>query len=53
MEFQTLKAILDCGDKYGSAIKQMLKDLEADNLTTVTQEQAELWLKRKGENNDK
>lgn len=47
MELQTLKAILACGDKYGSAIKEMLRDLKICDLTNVTQEQAQLWLDKK------
>lgn len=52
MELQTLKAILACGDKYGSAIKEMLRDLKICDFTNVTQEQAEMWLAKKRGDND-
>lgn len=49
MEFETLKAVLRCGDRYGSAIREMMRDLGVDDLTKITQEQAEQWLAyRKG-----
>lgn len=44
MELSTLKAVLAQGDKYGSAIKQMLADLRICNLTSVTEKQAQWWL---------
>lgn len=43
----TLKAILAQGDKHGSALKEMLRDLKICDLTNVTQEQAEMWLAKK------
>lgn len=52
MELQTLKDILTCGDKYGSAIKEMMRDLKICDLTNVTQEQAEWWLAKKGNDDD-
>lgn len=47
MELQTLKAVLACGDKYGSAIREMMKDLKICDFANVTQEQAEWWLAQK------
>lgn len=47
MELSTLKAVLAQGDKYGSAIKQMLTDLQISDLQDVTEEQAQWWLKNK------
>lgn len=47
MELQTLKAVLACGDKYGSAIREMMRDLKICDLTNVTQQQAEQWLAKK------
>lgn len=47
MELQTLKAVLACGDKYGSAIREMMRDLKICDLTNVTQQQAEQWLVKK------
>lgn len=53
MELSTLKAILAQGDKYGSAIRQMLADLRICDLSNVTEEQAQWWLsKQKGGDND-
>lgn len=55
MELSTLKAVLAKGDKYGSAIKQMLADLQICDLSNVTEEQAQQWLSKQkgGNNNDK
>lgn len=55
MELLTLKAVLARGDKYGSAIKQMLADLQICDLSNVAEEQAQQWLSKKkgGNNNDK
>lgn len=48
MKLSTLQAVLARGDKYGSAIKQMLADLQICDLKNVTEEQAQWWLKNKG-----
>lgn len=55
MKLSTLKAVLARGDKYGSAIKQMLVDLQICDLSNVTEEQAQQWLSKQkgGNNNDK
>ena len=55
MELSTLKAVLTQGDKYGSAIRQMLADLRICDLSNVTEEQAQWWLNKQkgGDNNDK
>ena len=55
MELSTLKAVLAQGDKYGSAIRQMLADLRICDLSNVTEEQAQWWLNKQkgGDNNDK
>lgn len=52
MELDTLKAILALGDCHGSAIKEMLKDLRVCDLSSVTQQQAELWLARRKASED-
>lgn len=46
MELSTLKAILAQGDKYGSAIRQMLADLRICDLSNVTEEQALAFLEK-------
>ncbi len=46
MELSTLKAILAKGDKYGSAIRQMLADLRICDLSNVTEEQALAFLEK-------
>ena len=55
MEISTLKAVLAQGDKYGSAIRQMLADLRICDLSNVTEKQAQWWLSKQkgGDNNDK
>ena len=55
MELSTLKAVLELGDKYGSAIRQMLADLRICDLSNVTEKQARWWLNKQkgGGNNDK
>lgn len=55
MELTTLKAVLACGDKHGSTIRQMLADLRICDLSNVTERQAQWWLskQRGGDNNDK
>ena len=53
MELATLKAVLEMGDKHGSAIREMLSDLRICDLVNVTEEQAQMWLKQKrGEDDD-
>lgn len=53
MELATLKAVLEQGDKHGSAIKEMLSDLKICDLVNVTEEQAQMWLvQKRGENDD-
>jgi hypothetical protein len=52
MELELLKAVLAAGDNHGSAFKDLIRDLEADNLETVTDEQVRAWLARKGGGND-
>lgn len=44
-----LKAVLACGDKHGSAIRQMLRDLKICDLSNVTDEQAQWWLEKQKE----
>lgn len=53
MELATLKAVLEQGDKHGSAIKEMLSDLKICDLVNVTEEQAQMWLvQKRGEEDD-
>lgn len=53
MELATLKAVLELGDRHGSAIREMLKDLKICDLTAVTEEQARMWLvQKRGEKDD-
>lgn len=53
MELTTLKAVLELGDKHGSAIKEMLSDLKICDLVNVTEEQAQMWLvQKRGEEDD-
>ena len=47
MELETLKAVMACGDRHGSAIKEMLRDLKICDLSNVTQKQAEVWLAKR------
>lgn len=47
MKIETLRAVLNTGDKHGSGIRQMLADLKICDLSNVTQEQAECWLKER------
>lgn len=51
MTAQQLMDVIALGDKYGSALKEMLKWLDIKNLTEVTDEQVEAFLQHK--NNDK
>ena len=48
MELELLKAVLAAGDNHGSAFKDLIRDLEADNLESVTDEQVRAWLARRG-----
>lgn len=52
MELELLKLVLAAGDNHGSAFRELIRDLEADNLETVTDEQVRAWLARKGGGND-
>lgn len=47
MELQTLKEIFACGDKFGSAFREIMRDLKVDDLTCITKDQAQLWLAEK------
>ena len=47
MKIETLRAVLNTGDKHGSGIRQMLADLKISDLSNVTQAQAECWLKER------
>jgi hypothetical protein len=44
MTVEMLKEVLSRGDKYGSALKQMLKDLGFVDLCNVTDQQAKGWV---------